>query len=166
MIEFIGPTHLYNWLQQFTNHWDTVIFRLDTPLELFWLQTELHCTPSYSFNSQSQSHIAIDCQSSSKSWCRAPSVAYDQIFITLWQLWSCFCGVPSLTSGRVCLLYVLLALASAVFLGSESLWSRDHILLSQNWDFPFRYFVLSEEFVFFLFIFFLRVELFLLFLLS
>jgi hypothetical protein len=38
------------------------------------------------------------------------------------------CG---LTRGPVCLLYMLLALASAVFLGSESLGSRDHILLSQ-----------------------------------
>jgi hypothetical protein len=34
--------------------------------------------------------------------------------------------------------YMLLTLASAVFLGSESLGTRDHILLSQIWDFPFR----------------------------
>jgi hypothetical protein len=47
-----------------------------------------------------------------------------------------FCGAPSLTRGRVCLLYMLLALDRAVFLGSESLWTRDHILLSQIWDFP------------------------------
>jgi hypothetical protein len=40
--------------------------------------------------------------------------------------------------GRVCLLYMLLVLASAVFLESESLGSHDHILLSQFWDFPFR----------------------------
>jgi hypothetical protein len=33
---------------------------------------------------------------------------------------------------------MLLALASAVFLGSESLEPREHILLSQFWDFPFR----------------------------
>jgi hypothetical protein len=40
MIKFIGP--LYNWLQQFTNHWHTVIFFwLDTQWELFWLPTEL-----------------------------------------------------------------------------------------------------------------------------
>jgi hypothetical protein len=45
---------------------------------------------------------------------------------------------PFLTRGRVCLLYMLLALASAVFLGSESLETRDYILLSQIWDFPFR----------------------------
>jgi hypothetical protein len=42
-----------------------------------------------------------------------------------------FCGAPSLTRGRVCLLYMLLALASAVYLGSESLGTRDHILQSQ-----------------------------------
>jgi hypothetical protein len=45
-----------------------------------------------------------------------------------------FCGAPSLTRGRVCLLYTLLVLASAVFLGSESLGTRDRILLSQIWD--------------------------------
>jgi hypothetical protein len=42
-----------------------------------------------------------------------------------------FVGAPSLTRGRVYLLYILLALASTVFLGSESLGSRDHILPSQ-----------------------------------
>jgi hypothetical protein len=61
-----------------------------------------------------------------------------QIFIIVWQLRSCFCGSLSLTRGRVCLLYMLLALSSAVFLGSESLGTRDLILLSQFWDFPFR----------------------------
>jgi hypothetical protein len=67
-----------------------------------------------------------------------PSRAYDPIFISLRQLRSCFCGAPSLTRGRVCLLYMLLVLASAGFLGSESLETRGHILLSQTWDFPFR----------------------------
>jgi hypothetical protein len=56
--------------------------------------------------SQSQSHIATDGQSISKSWCRAPSEAHDQIFIIVWQLRSCFCEAPSLTRGRV---YHLLA---------------------------------------------------------
>jgi hypothetical protein len=64
--------------------------------------------------------------------------AYDQIFISLWQLRACFSGAPTLTRGRVCLLYTLLAFASVVFFGSESLWTRDHILLSQIWGFPFR----------------------------
>jgi hypothetical protein len=33
--------------------------------------------------SQSQNHIVTDGQSVSKSWCRAPSGAHDQIFITV-----------------------------------------------------------------------------------
>jgi hypothetical protein len=36
----------------------------------------------------------------------------------VWQLRSCFFGAPSLTRSRVCPLYMLLVLASAVFLGS------------------------------------------------
>jgi hypothetical protein len=51
-------------------------------------------TENTSPNSQSQSHIATDGQSVSKSWCRAPSGAHGQILITLWQLRSCFVGRP------------------------------------------------------------------------
>jgi hypothetical protein len=69
---------------------------------------------------------------------RQASGAYDQIFISHRQLQSCFCVAPSLTRGRVCLLYILLALVRILFLGAESLWTRDHILLSQIRDFPFR----------------------------
>jgi hypothetical protein len=76
-------------------------------------------------------------QSVSRSWSRAPSGAHDQIFNTLWQLRSCIYGAPCLTRGRVCLLYILLVLASAVFLGSESPGIGNHILLSQIWDFPY-----------------------------
>jgi hypothetical protein len=46
--------------------------------------------------------------------------------------------VLSLPRGRVCLLQLLLALASAVIPGSVSSGPRDHILLSQIRDFPFR----------------------------
>jgi hypothetical protein len=67
-----------------------------------------------------------------------PSGTYDQMFITFWQLQSYFCIAPNLTRGRVCLLYMLLALASAIFLGSKSLGTRHHTLLSQVRDFPFR----------------------------
>jgi hypothetical protein len=42
--------------------------------------------------SQSQSHIATDSQSISKSWCRATSGSHDQIFITLCKLWYFFWG--------------------------------------------------------------------------
>jgi hypothetical protein len=67
-----------------------------------------------------------------------PYEAYDQIFITVRQLRVCWYGALSLTRGRVCCLQLLLTLASAVILGSESRGTRDHILLSQIRDFPFR----------------------------
>jgi hypothetical protein len=65
-----------------------------------------------------------------------PSGAYDQIFITVRQLRVCGCGVLSLTRERVCRLQLLLVLASAVILGSESGGTHDHILLSQIRDSP------------------------------
>jgi hypothetical protein len=67
-----------------------------------------------------------------------PFEAYDQIFITVRQLRLCWCGALSLTRGPVCRLQLLMALANAVILGSESSGNRDHILLSQIRDFPFR----------------------------
>jgi hypothetical protein len=66
-----------------------------------------------------------------------PSGAYDQIFITVRQLRVCWFRALSLTRGRVYRLQLLLVLASAVILGSESLGTRDHILRSQIRDFPF-----------------------------
>jgi hypothetical protein len=47
---------------------------------LFWTPSSNSLIP---LKSQSQSHIETDGQSISKSWCRAPSGAHDQIFITL-----------------------------------------------------------------------------------
>jgi hypothetical protein len=54
-------------------------------------------------SSQSQSHIATDCESVSLG-VEPPSGAHDPIFITVWQLQSCYCGAPSLRRGRDCLL--------------------------------------------------------------
>jgi hypothetical protein len=65
-----------------------------------------------------------------------PSGAYDQIFITVRQLRVCWCGALSLTRKRFWHLQLLLVLASAVSLGSESRGTRDYILLSQIWDSP------------------------------
>jgi hypothetical protein len=65
------------------------------------------------------------------------SGAYGQMFITVWQLRVCWCVALYLTRGRVCRLQLLLALASAVILGSESRGTSDHILLSQTRDFHF-----------------------------
>jgi hypothetical protein len=53
------------------------------------LHTEMNPPPK-SKSSQNQSHIATGGRSISKSWCRAPSAAHDQIFITLWLLRSLF----------------------------------------------------------------------------
>jgi hypothetical protein len=45
--------------------------------------TELNVAAfAWKLKSQSQSHIATDGQSASKSWCRTPSGAHDQIFFT------------------------------------------------------------------------------------
>jgi hypothetical protein len=67
-----------------------------------------------------------------------PSGAYDKIFITVRQLRVYLCGTFSLTRGRVCRLQLLLVLASAEILGSESHGTHDHSLLSQIQDFHFR----------------------------
>jgi hypothetical protein len=64
-----------NWTNSLTNQ--LLHF---TPLHFI----KLNCTQP------SQSHIATDGQSVSKSLCRGPSGAHDQIFITVWQLRSCF----------------------------------------------------------------------------
>jgi hypothetical protein len=67
---------------------------------------------------------------------KPPSGAQDQIFITVRQLRVFWCGAPSLTRGRVCLLQWLLALTNAAILGSESRGTHGLILLSQIRDFP------------------------------
>jgi hypothetical protein len=64
-----------------------------------------------------------------------PSGAYDKICITVRQLGVCSCGVLSLTRGWVCRLQLLLALASAVIVGSESRETRDQ--MSQIRDISF-----------------------------
>jgi hypothetical protein len=87
--------------------------------------------PSFSVSiseSESESYVTTDGQSASLSWYKAPIWAYDQIFIAVWntkyvgQLRVCWYGALSLTRGGVCRLQLLLALASAVILGSESPW--------------------------------------------
>jgi hypothetical protein len=92
-------------------------------------------SPVYVVLSESESYITTDGQPASLSCNKAPIWGLRPV---LYYLCDSSCGAPSLTRGRVCLLYVLLALASAVFLGSESLGTLDHILLSQIQDFPFR----------------------------
>jgi hypothetical protein len=66
-----------------------------------------------------------------------PSGAYERIFITVRPMRG-RCGALSLTGGWVCLLQLLLALTSAITLGSQSRGTRDHILLPEIREFPFR----------------------------
>jgi hypothetical protein len=65
-----------------------------------------------------------------------PSGTQDQIFVSVRKMRVCWCGVPSLTRGRVCRLQLLLVLASAVILRSEPRGTHDHTLLSQTRDSP------------------------------
>jgi hypothetical protein len=85
-----------------------------------------------------ESYITTDGPSASLSWNEAPIWGLRPDFITVRQLLVCWDGELSLTRGRVCRLQLLLVLASAVILGSESLGTRDHILLSHIRDFAFR----------------------------
>jgi hypothetical protein len=71
---------------------------------------------------------------------RRPSRTRDHIFflfeIFFRQLRVCYFVAPSLTRGRVCNLLLLLVLASAVPLGSESRGTQGHILLFQLLSLP------------------------------
>jgi hypothetical protein len=49
---------------------------------------------------QSQSHVTTDGQSTSQSWCQAPSGGQYQIFDTVRQLRFRRCGAPSLLRGQ------------------------------------------------------------------
>jgi hypothetical protein len=76
-------------------------------------------------------------QSASLSWCEAPiwglrSDFYYRQTVADLLIWG------ALSDERtVCHSQLLLALASTLILRSESCGTRDHILLSQVWDFPF-----------------------------
>jgi hypothetical protein len=71
-------------------------------------------------------------------WIKHPSGATTKFLLLLDSCGFCWCGALSPTRGRVCCLQLLLALASAVILGSESRGTRNHILLPQIRDFHFR----------------------------
>jgi hypothetical protein len=67
----------------FTNYHRLYIFTLPVSVSYRDLTRRADFQRLTPVKSQSQSHIATDGQSASKSWCRAPSGAYDQIFITV-----------------------------------------------------------------------------------
>jgi hypothetical protein len=92
-----------------------------------------HChinTETLSNTEICQSHIANDGQSVSLGV--EPHLGLMTKYLLLFDSYGLvFCGASSLTRGWFCLLYMLLAFASVVFLRSESLGTRDHIFLSQ-----------------------------------
>jgi hypothetical protein len=104
-------------------------------LQLHALRSSLHSLPyTTQLNSQLEVEVTVRLTvSQSVSLGVGPHLGLmtRYTYITNWQLRSCFCGAPSLTRGRVWLLYMLLTLARAVLLGSETLGTRDRIFLSQ-----------------------------------
>jgi hypothetical protein len=62
---------------------------------------------------------------------RAAIIFSPSSFKYFWAVTSYWCGAPSLMRGRVYSVQLLLGLANAVFLGSESHRTDDHILRSQ-----------------------------------
>jgi hypothetical protein len=80
--------------------------------------------------------VKVMLRPTSLSWNKAPIWGLRPDLF--WQLRICWFGAPSLTSGRIGRLQLLLVLASAVIFWSESRRTRGQILLSQIRDFPFR----------------------------
>jgi hypothetical protein len=77
-----------------------------------------------------------DGQSASLSWCQTPIWSLRPDFYYCQTVAVYWCWAFSLKRERVCRLQLLLFLSSAVILKSESRGTRDHILLTQIWDFP------------------------------
>jgi hypothetical protein len=100
------------------------------------LWTEHSC--NWLVKSQSQNYITTNGQSASLSrnkapiWGLRPDIYYCQTVVALLMWGGLFDERTDLR------LQLLLALANAVILRSESHGTRDHILLSQIQDFPFR----------------------------
>jgi hypothetical protein len=130
MIGFIA--HLHNLLLNFTNQCTTNYVCSSQSSSTTASRNSLNSILSHS---QSQSYFtSVGLPPISSPCHQAP---WDSRPVIFFQLKPC-CHNPyvtsSLKSGWVCRLQLLLALASAVILGSESHGTHDHILLSQIRD--------------------------------
>jgi hypothetical protein len=96
------------------------------------------CTYINPLKTESESYVITDGQKASLSWNKAPIWGLRPEFYCCQKVAGLLLWSVSLTEGRVCRIELLLTLASAVILGTESRGTRDHILLSQIRDFPFR----------------------------
>jgi hypothetical protein len=95
---------------------------------LSWVRVPWDSWPYWTSSSQSQNYVTTDRQSASLYGVKHQSEAYDQIFVAVRQVRVCWCGALSLTREWVCRIQLLLVLASAVILGSESRGTREHIV--------------------------------------
>jgi hypothetical protein len=90
-------------------------------------------------DSQSESELLYDWRFTANQFFLAPSPL--RLAARIFFLFNTRGHSPYITSSMtgewVCHLQLLLALASSFILGSEYRGNRDHILLSQIWDFPF-----------------------------
>jgi hypothetical protein len=68
----------------------------------------------------------------SVSWCRAPSGAHDQIFVTVWQLLYCLCGAPSLAGRQICHLLVTMCSSKSVVSMNIINYLHLHVLTGYN----------------------------------
>jgi hypothetical protein len=140
-----NSVELLNWL---LNSLTTESLNWINSPELNWTElnwSELNSTVLRMLNArtllrmttESESYVTTDGQSASLSWNKSPiwglrpDFYYCQTVAGL-LMWG------SLTRRRVCRLQLLLDLASAVSVESEYRRSRDHMLLTQIWDHPFR----------------------------
>jgi hypothetical protein len=77
---------------------------------------------------KSKSKSLCNWQSVCLSWCRAQTGAHDQMFFLVWKLLSCACGAPSLATGRVCHLSVIVDSIVLVIV-SKHLQVHNYVLL-------------------------------------
>jgi hypothetical protein len=131
-LQFIITAHTSNSLMAY------VLRRIyEESLSVVWI-SDWSLVVSLS-NSESESYVTTDGQSARLSWNKT-YLGLTTRFLSLSDSYG-FVAVErslSLTRGRACHLQLPLVLASAVIFRSESHGTRDHILLSQIWDFPFR----------------------------
>jgi hypothetical protein len=84
-----------------------------------------------------QSKLCYDRRAVGQSvWVSSTHLRLTTSFYYCQTVWVCWCGALSLTRERVCRLQLLLVLARAVILASESRGTRNHILHSQIRDSP------------------------------
>jgi hypothetical protein len=143
-LDLLALLYNYNQLYQLT-HWTPSARHLsdECRLEILLLLSEWRTDLCYWM---SLSHVTTDGQSVTLSWNKAPIWGLRPDFIAVrnteyvGQLRVCWHGALSLTRGRVCRLQLLLALASAVILGSVSLGTRDHIYCLSCWMLLYNHF--------------------------